>query len=300
MTFRELTQWYLGIRAVQRLASHRRVRAVLDNFNGAFGDTVVSKVKPMELEDYQERRADEGKAPRTIDYEISVVKTMVTKAFDNDLVSGRTLKAFRKLKRRLRPGSNARDRVLTFEEYLKLLGAAKPHLKPILVMAYHTGLRKGELLNLRWSHIDHKGFIRLPANMTKERKPKVVPINHHVKAALESLPRNIHHDFIFTYKGKPIAEGLRRSFLSACKGAEITYGMNIPGGLRFHDLRTTFKTNMLRAGVDKALRDIILGHSLRGMDTFYLKPSDEDPARAVNQYTIWIDTHLKRAEANTI
>jgi integrase len=71
--------------------------------------------------------------------------------------------------------------------------------------------------------------------------------------------------------------------------------MNDPEGIRLHDFRTTFKTNMLRAGVDKALRDIILGHSLKGMDTFYLKPSEEDLTRAMGKYTAWVDTHLKKA-----
>jgi integrase len=295
MTFNELAEWYLGLRSVQRLASYRRIKAALANFNGIFGNKRVSKVKPQELEDYQSRRADQGKSAATIDMEVSIVKTMVTKAFDNDMVGGRAVKTFRQIKRKLRPGSNARDRVLTFQEYTRLIIAAKPHLKPVLIVAYFTGMRKGELLNLRWSNIDRKGFIRLPADMTKERKPKTIPINHHVKAALEGLPRSLHHDFVFTYKGKPIAEGLRRSFLSACKQAGLVYGMNLPEGIRLHDFRTTFKTNMLRAGVDKALRDIIVGHSLKGMDTFYLKPSDEDLTRAMGEYTAWVDTHLKKA-----
>ena len=68
--------------------------------------------------------------------------------------------------------------------------------------------------------------------------------------------------------------------------------MNTPGGLRFHDIRTTFKTNMLRSGVDKALRDAIVGHSLKGMDAFYLKPTDEDLTRAMDCFTAWLDAHL--------
>jgi integrase len=295
LTFSELAEWYLGLRSVQRLASHRRIRTAFANFNEVFGGKRVSRIKPQELEDYQSRRTDQGKSAATIDMELSIVKTMVTKAFDNDMVGGRAVKTFRQIKRRLRPGSNARDRVLTFEEYANLIRAAKPHLKPILIVAYHTGMRKGELLGLQWSHVDRKGFIRLPPDMTKERKPKTIPINHHVKYALEGLPRSLHHDFVFTYKGKPIAEGLRRSFLSACREAGIIYGMNDPKGIRLHDFRTTLKTNMLRAGVDKALRDIIIGHTLKGMDTFYLKPSNEDLVRAMDQYTTWVDTHLKTA-----
>ena len=44
-------------------------------------------------------REEQGKAPATIDMKISLVKTMVNKAFDNDMVNGRVLKAFRQVKR---------------------------------------------------------------------------------------------------------------------------------------------------------------------------------------------------------
>ena len=80
--------------------------------------------------------------------------------------------------------------------------------------------------------------------------------------------------------------------MSACKKAGILYGQNVEGGLRFHDIRSTFKTNLLRAGVDKALRDTIVGHSLKGMDAYYLNPTDEDLKEAMEKYTAWIDTQF--------
>ena len=134
--------------------------------------------------------------------EISITKTMVTKAFDNDLVDGRTVKAFRRVKRKLRRGDNARRRTLTMDEYLRLVDVAAPHLKGIITTAFNTGMRAGELRALRWSHIDREhGVIRLPAEVTKESRAKVIPMNHHVKAVLAGLTRTIHHDFVFTYKG---------------------------------------------------------------------------------------------------
>ena len=63
-------------------------------------------------------------------------------------------------------------------------------------------------------------------------------------------------------------------------------------GIRFHDIRATLKTNLLRAGIDKVLRDTILGHSSQGMDAYYLKPSDGDLQEAVAQFTEWIDAQL--------
>jgi integrase len=301
MTFTELAAWYLDLSPVKKLVSYDRIRQGIANFNREFGDRIVSSLKPLDLEEYQEKRAGEGRAPATIDMEISLVKTMVTKGFDNDLVDGRTVKAFRPVKRKLRKAANARRRTVTIEEYLKLVEVAAPHLKPIITVAFHTGMRTGELRALRRSHIDReKGVIRLPANVTKESRAKVIPMNRHVKTVLADLTPTIHHDFVFTYQNEPIKSpgGLHNSFLTACKKAGLPYGQEHPEGIIFHDIRRTVKTNMVSAGVDKVYRDTILGHSLTGMDVHYISPSEEDLHRAIAIYTAWFDAQVQSVAQN--
>jgi integrase len=312
MTFAELAVWYLALKSVKRLASYDRVRLALANFNRVFGQRVVGTIKAAELEDYQAEREEQGLAPATIDMEISIAKTMINKAFDNDMVGGQTVKAFKAVKRKLKKAANARKRILTIEEYLKLTSGkykdkrgktrdiSPQHLRAFIIAGYNTGMRLGELRQLRWSHIDRdKKFIRLPADMTKERKPKTIPINHHVRKVLTNLPRALHHDFVFTYNGNPIKDrgGLKRSFRTACKNAEIPCGRSTPNGITFHDIRRTVKTNMLNAGVDKVHRDVILGHSLEGMDVHYMAPTEEDLEVAMNQYTGWLDEQLAGSKA---
>jgi len=297
MTVAELAEWYLELKPVKKLASYVRIKQGIANFNRTFGDRVVSSLKPLDLEEYQEKREEEGRAAATIDMEISLVKTMVTKAFDNDLVDGRTVKAFRRVKRKLRRGDNARKRTLTTDEYLRLVEVAAPHLKGIITTAFNTGMRAGELRALRWSHIDRgHGVIRLPADVTKESRAKVIPINCHVKRVLAENPRRaIHHDFVFTYKGNPISDngGFKKSFITACVRAGIPQGQEDPEGIIFHDIRRTVKTNMLAAGVDKVYRDTILGHSLTGMDVHYISPSEENLKQAMAKYTAWLDTQFE-------
>jgi integrase len=297
MTFNELSEWYLDLIPVKKLVSYNRIRQGIANFNREFGERIVSTLKPLDLEDFQEKREEDGRAAATVDMEISLMKTMITKAFDNDLVDGRTVKAFRTVKRKLRKASNARKRTLTIEEYLKLVDVAPDHLKAFLTLAFNTGMRTGTLRGLRWSHIDReKWVIRLPADLTKEGKAKVIPINHHVKRVLAENPRQtIHHDFVLTYKNEPIVTpgGLKNSFITACGKAGIPYGRHEANGITFHDLRRTVKTNMLSAGVDKVYRDTILGHSLHGMDVHYMAPSEEDLHRAMDIYTAWIDAQIK-------
>ncbi|MFX0200087.1 MAG: hypothetical protein ACFFCW_28535 [Candidatus Hodarchaeota archaeon] len=109
---------------------------------------------------------------------------------------------------------------------------------------------------------------------------------------LDALPRHLHHDLVFTYSDLPIVKDFRKSLRSACKDAGITFGRDESGGVVFHDIRSTVKTNMLRAALDKAMSDVILGHSLRGMRTYYLKPTDEDLAKAMTRYTTWLDEQV--------
>ena len=257
------------------------------------------------MEDYQEGRENQGCSAATIDMELSIAKTMITKAFDNDMVDGRVLKAFRRVKRKLKKGGNARRRTLTFAEYADLVSNASEHLKGILIFAFNTGMRPGEILPLKWSYIDRKDmFIRLPKEATKEKKAKNIPINHHVQAVLDGLhngPKLVtigHHEFVFSYRGNPILNpgGVKRSFRTACKNAKIPYGRDTENGLIMHDIRRTVKTNMLNAGVDKVHRDLILGHSLTGMDIHYLAPDENALRQAMDKYTRWIDDQFQNVD----
>jgi integrase len=264
-----------------------------------FGSRKVGSIKLNDLEDYQITREDEDRAPATIDYELSVTKTMVTTAFDNDKVSGDALKPFRAVKRKCKKFSNARDRVVSVDEYVRLLDEAPRHLKLAIVLSYTTGMRKGEIRNLRWSHVDKKvGLILLTGDETKEGKAKAIPLNEHVLKAMTALPRGLRCQYVVQYKGKRIAskKGMKRSFVTACKEAKIPYGRKAENGITFHDLRRSAKTNMAKAGVPKAFRDAILGHASQDMDRHYLKLTGEDLIPMMDRYIDWLDAEISNLD----
>jgi len=307
MTFQELTGWYLDLPKVKKLSAVNRVIIALNNFNTVFGNKEVGTIKLTNIEEYQERREDQGMAPATIDIEVAITKTMVTKAFYDDKVDGRVLKAFGNIDKKLKKGDNARKRTLSPDEYIRLTEVSLEHLKNIIIVAYNTGMRPSETRTLKWSYIDRENmFIRLPKEVTKEKKPKSIPINHHVKVVLDSLqpgPKLVeadHHEFVFTYAGKPIknAGGLTRSLRTACKKAGVPCGRKTENGFTLHDMRRTVKTNMLEAGIDKVYRDTILGHSLKGMDVHYLVPNDDTLRKAMDKYTGWLDGQIANVFAN--
>jgi hypothetical protein len=72
--------------------------------------------------------------------EIKYAQTAVIKAYDNDLINGRCIKAFRKTKRLLEKGANVRKTTVSIKQYLKLLEYASPHYKAVLTIAFNTGM----------------------------------------------------------------------------------------------------------------------------------------------------------------
>ncbi len=297
LTFQELTDWYLSLASIKELASYDRTEQVLRNFNAVFGQWTLGSIKQTDLEEYQISRKGQGRADASIDMEIKLAQAAVTKAFDNDKIGGHSLKAFRRTKKLLEKGANVRTSTVGFEQYLSLSKVASSHYRAVLIIAFNTGMRLGEIKQLKWSHIDRgKSMIRLPKEITKEARVKAIPINHHVKAVLEALPRTLPpNDFIITYRGKPLngKSSLKKQFPETCQKAKIAHGRKTLGGITFHDIRRTVKTNMLNAGVDKVHRDLFLGHSLTGMDSHYIMPNDESLTSAMQRYTKWVDRQIE-------
>ena len=283
MTFRDLTDWYLKLEKVKALASYPIIEVYLNKFNAEFGDLVVGRIMPEDLENLVERRKKQGCADGTIDQEIGKVKAMVAKAFDNDKVSGDTLKKFKKIKKRDKGNVNARTRILSPDEFNALLDAAPLHLRSILMTGYHTGMREGEILKLTWDKIDKKKrVIRLAAADTKDREPRTIPISDALYRVFDAMPRAIHDRHVFLFQGKS-AWDLRQGLRKACAGARIVYGRFKKGGFVFHDLRHTFNTNMRRAGVPESVIMKITGHSTRSMFDRYNTVDEGDLRQAIEK-----------------
>lgn len=285
ITYEELTKWYLKLEKVKDLASFKTIEGYLKKFNEVFGTKHVSETKPMDLENHQEKRKKEGLKPKTIDDEINYVKTMVNRAFNNDLVTGDAVKAFRLVKALLsgkKKGSNARTRVLTRQELDAIAGAVKEqHTADILHVGDWTGMRAGEIMKLRWPMVNLKErIITLPEYVTKEGKEKRVPIGKVVHEILTRKDNRIRSadddDHVFTYWDKPIGRHFSTGLKTASEGAGIAWGREIEGGWIFHDLRHTFVTDCRKAGVRRSVSMAIVGHAARDMHDRYDTVDNKD------------------------
>ncbi len=240
------------------------------------------------MENYQIRRLKDGKAPATVDHEIKKMKTAIIKAFDDGIVAGEVLRVFKKCKPTLKKGSDVRDRILSVGEFEAIMGHLPGHTKPIFAMGYFTGMRRSEILNLEWNMVNLKNrSIKLPAELTKDKEARTIPISDRLHAILKAVPRAIHDNHVFLYKGRPVAHirtGLRR----ACKKAGVEYGRFVKGGFIFHDLRHTFNTNMRKAGVAESVIMAMTGHSTRAMFDRYNKVDLDDTRQAVDQMEVFL------------
>lgn len=89
---------------------------------------------------------------------------------------------------RLYKEHNAGERALSEEESQQLLDASPLHLRRILICAYETGMRAGEIKGLTWDKVDLKaGFIRLAAEDTKTSEKRAIPLPSLLQETLEAI-----------------------------------------------------------------------------------------------------------------
>ncbi|MFH2059973.1 MAG: site-specific integrase [Pseudomonadota bacterium] len=283
MTFKELTDWYIKQPPVKKLASFDTIKISMKKFNHVFGNTPVVKLKVTDLEKYQETRKEAGLAGGTIDHEIGKTQAAIKKAIGSDLIPYDCLKPFTLCKSATVAGEGIRDRVLTKDEFERIMDNLPRYAKNIFATAYHTGMRKGEIINLKWDRLDLKEkVIRLKAQDTKTKQPRNIPISGPLYKILKSIIRPIHIENVFLYEGKSI-KNINRSLKTAVEKAGLVYGRFKKDGIILHDCRHTFTTNMRKAGVDRATIMKITGHTTESMFHRYNKVDTDDVTLAVDQ-----------------
>ncbi len=275
--FKDLAQWYLDLPEVKAKRSYNKDLMHTKRLIASFGDRLLKDINPALVEAYKQKRLSEnshrGKPtrPATVNREVTTFKTVFNKAMKNGKAERNPAQGVKLFKE-----NNERDRILSPEEYIRLLAHCPEHLKPIVKLAYHTGMRRGEILNLKWERVDLKeGFIRLRPEDTKTTEGRLVPLNRELMEMFKAMPRGLPMTPVFTYKGNSMAE-MKRSFTTACQRAGIE-------GFTFHDLRHTFNTNAYRAGVPIPTIMKITGHKSIAMFRRYTTISPEDLKAAVGK-----------------
>jgi integrase len=254
ISFRDFAKQYLDWRGRER----RRL-SLMRRLSQEFESKTIQEITTWSIERYKAKRKEEVK-PASVNREISLLKTMLTKAVEWGKLKENPAKPVKLLK-----GEARRVRFLMPDEIQNLLSNCADHLKPIVTVAAHTGMRRGEILGLTWDRVSfEQGIITLLDTKNSERRD--VPMNQTVKAALGEVER----------KGPRVFSSgdMKTAFRTALKKAGIA-------DFRFHDLRHTFASNLVMAGEDLNTVAELLGHKGLQMTKRYSHLSPKFKARAV-------------------
>jgi integrase len=203
------------------------------------------------------KTSGETVSPATVNRALALLKTLFAKAVEWGRLETNPAARVKKLKE---PPN--RERYLTREEARRLIGAASPELRPIIIAALGTGMRKGEILALKWADLDLvRGIITI--SMSKSGKARKIPTSGEVAATLGAIPHRGEYVF-WNPETKTRILDVKTAFRAACRRAKKNpEDEKDPGivGVRFHDLRHTFAGWWVEEGGDLVALSKILGHA---------------------------------------
>ncbi|MHB8232927.1 MAG: tyrosine-type recombinase/integrase [bacterium] len=250
MTFAELGQRYLDY-AGRRLKSHDRLKSFVNTLNKYFGNKRLDDFSMLTVENMQSDIIKKGLSVAYTNRLTAVLKRMFVKASDWELITEDDLKRIRKVK--LLKGEVKRLRYLADDEAERLISNCDNYLKPIVITALNTGMRKSEILNLTWDRVDMLNRVIL-LDTTKNGERREIPINDNLYESLSGIVRriNVKHVFFNPRTVKPYND-IKKGFSAALGKSHIL-------DFRFHDLRHTFASQLVMKSVDLATVRDLMGH----------------------------------------
>jgi integrase len=262
-------------------------RTLLKFFDGL----MLDEITPATIEKFKQERSvhptknGTQRKPATVNREMSVLSRIFTMAVNEGLLTENPCRKVRKLRM-----DNSRTRYLTADEKERLMHEleSQPLTRCIVIMALNTGMRQGEIFNLKWSDVDFTREV-ITVRKTKTGKDRTIPMNDRLKGMLgdlrnesvRTMPDNLKREkpspggfvFVSPQTGKRL-NNIKRSFKNACKRAGID-------NFTFHDLRHSAGTRLADAGVNIVVIADILGHSRLTTTQRYTHAIDEAKREAM-------------------
>ena len=210
------------------------------------------------LQDLKPSRVDKNQTIRTIDTDEEKRLREALRARDERL-----------RKRRKSANDWRQERHM---ETLPDFGDYVDHVEPMVMLALNTGMRRGELFNLRWDDIKD-GQLVVQGKTAKSSQSRAIPLNDEASQILDRWESD--GDLVFPGPNDSPMTTIKTAWAGVKKGAELP-------ALRFHDLRHSFATRILQRGADIKTVSALLGHADIATTTKYLHATDESKKRAVD------------------
>lgn len=238
------------------------------------GSRRVAQLSLADVDEYREARLRERTvrgappAPATLDREVELLVRAI-----NYAVACRKVYANPLAKVKLLGKPNVRRSVIDEKTFAALVEAAPEHIRPILTVAYDTGMRLGEILGLRWDQVNlPEGCLELEAEATKTEEPRRVFLTSRVLSKLGELagarPPDTFHVFLNPATGDRYWD-IRKAFGAAARAVGRP-------NLWFHDLRRSFVTRARRRGIPQSVVKRMSGHKTDSVFVRYNIVEDRD------------------------
>ena len=265
--------------------SHATDRGRAAHVTAHVGNRAASSLTLADIEAYREARLAErtkrgaAPSPATLDREVELLKRVLNHAVACGKLSANSVAKVKLLRK-----PNVRRTVVDEDLFAKLLAAAEPSLRPILVVLFDTGMRLREALNLRWATATDaygldlaSGTVRLHPEATKGNDDRVVHLTERALAALRAMPRRLGCPFVFPNPetGRPWQD-VRKAWQRACAGAGLD-------GIWIHDLRRSFATRARRAEIPESVVMRMGGWRTRAVFDRYNVVADDDVREAARR-----------------
>lgn len=259
----------------------------------------LCEITPSVIEKWRTRRLKEGLDPNTVNRQLSDLKACLHRARDIwEMSISERLNCVKPSKidrspkvryltvdeeKRLRSALDAREDdlrsgVIVYVQPTDLSGRTfADHLKPAVIVSLNTGLRRGELLKLKWEDVHFERALLTVVGITsKTGKTRHIPLNAEALATLKAWKEQpgVKNAVVFTGpNGQPLHD-MRTAWEGILKRAKIN-------NFKWHDMRHTFASKLVMSGVDLNTVRELLGHADYKMTLRYAHLAPEHKAAAV-------------------
>ena len=237
--------------------SYGRDIILVDNLLDFFRNKRLNNITPILIEQYKGKRLNEdGMMPATVNREIACLKCIFNWAIKNGKADVNPMKQVKLLKE-----NNTRLRFLSQEEIIQLKNNCSERIRPIVETALMTGMRRGEILNLKWEDVNFQQGIIVIKN-SKSGKLREIPICSALRKVMEQYSNASTGEYVFCSElGQPY-----RNFYTGFQRIVKKAGIE---DFSFHDLRHTAASYLIMLGIDIVTVKEILGHSSINMTLRY-------------------------------
>jgi integrase len=266
-------EYFPYYRANRRPQSVQRRVTAYRALQPTFGHLRLSEISPLGIERYKRQRKEDGVSEVTINRELAFLENLFTKAVEWGKTGEKPV-----TKVRFYREDNARTRFLTDEEEARFLAHRKLQLKPLVITALHTGFRASELCSLTWDDIDfRRRVITVRAGYAKNGESRSVPMNEVLTATLKAVKLQMADgERVFCNRQGTPYRSYRTTFERTLRQAGIQ-------DFTFHDLRHTFASRLVMAGVDLPTVKELLGHKDISMTMRYAHLSSDHKQAAIKK-----------------